>query len=245
MTAPAKNKPHKSATGLFGFHTIYGAEGHHDTPYITRAWFGRLRFHIFHRGDADPDCHDHPWDFWTFPLTPYVEEVVTPDGHGGFIRSVQVVRAFRLTYRPAEHCHRVLGRLSALAPKLPANWTAQISAPWEAYDHLTDNRKIITIVWRGGIGRRWGFLRHRDGRWCWTHWKHYVFEGGKDAPCIDPQELADASAIREYAADLAGMTLEQMEREFETVTEIIDRDTAWQEAHSAGIRAKKREAPAR
>jgi hypothetical protein len=233
MTAPAKNKPHKSATGLFGFHTIYGAEGHHDTPYMTRAWLGRLRFHIFHRGDADPDCHDHPWDFWTFPLTPYVEEVATPDGLGGFSITRQIVRAFRLTYRPAEHCHRVLGRWDS--HKWPSGVTGHF---------VSTNRKIITIVWRGGIGRRWGFLKHRDGRWCWTHWKEYVFEGGKDAPCINPQELADASAIREFAADLAGMTLDQMQREFDAVTDIIDRDTAWQEALSAGIRSKKREAPA-
>lgn len=43
---------------------------------MTRAWFGRLRFHVFFRGDQDPDCHDHPWGFWTFPLRSYVEEVL-------------------------------------------------------------------------------------------------------------------------------------------------------------------------
>ena len=45
---------------FFGRHTIYDDAG--GTPYMTRYWIGRLRLHIFYRGDADPDCHDHPWD---------------------------------------------------------------------------------------------------------------------------------------------------------------------------------------
>ncbi|OHV73404.1 hypothetical protein [Ensifer sp. LCM 4579] len=184
----SQKQPYKSASvPLFGWHTIFGVEGEHGTPYLTRIWFGRLRLHIFHRGDADPDCHDHPWDFWTFPLTPYVEEVVEPDGAGGYRRFAQVVRAFRLTYRPAEHCHRVLGRATATALKTNETWHGDISSPWHTYDHLTDSRKIVTVVWRGGIGRRWGFLKHRDGRWCWIHWKEYVLNGGKHAPCSTPE----------------------------------------------------------
>ena len=69
-------KAKTSAGKLFGMSRIYGANGDHETVYMTRFWFGRLRFHIFHRGDADPDCHDHPWGFWTFPLRSYVEEVL-------------------------------------------------------------------------------------------------------------------------------------------------------------------------
>lgn len=61
-----------SAGRFLGMNTITLADGE---PYLTRIWFWRLRLHIFHRGDADQDLHDHPWDFWTFPLTPYVEEV--------------------------------------------------------------------------------------------------------------------------------------------------------------------------
>ncbi|RVH56232.1 hypothetical protein CN213_15915 [Sinorhizobium meliloti] len=194
MTAPAKNKPHKSASvPLFGWHTIYGAEGEHDTPYMTRAWFGRLRLHIFHRGDADPDCHDHPWNFWTFPLTPYVEEVAhlrretimegEPAPPPRYFLAREVVPAFRLTYRPAEHCHRVIGR-----------WTGErhrfggVGGIFEGKPvPRADSRRIVTIVWRGGIGRRWGFLKNRDGRWCWIHWKEYVFNGGKNAPCNTPE----------------------------------------------------------
>jgi hypothetical protein len=178
--------------GLFGCHTIYGADGDHDTPYMTRAWLGRLRLHIFHRGDADPDCHDHPWDFWTFPLTSYVEEVAEPlpskkSGEPQFALRRQLVRAFRLTYRPATHCHRVLGRVAK-----DGSFTGS-SAPNGDFILVpnTDARRVVTIVWRGGIGRKWGFLKNRDGKWCWTPWKEYVFNGGKHAPC-EPTKGGDA-----------------------------------------------------
>ena len=169
---------------LFGRSTIYGRAGEHDTPYMTRIWFGRLRLHIFHRGDQDPDCHDHPWNFWTFPLTSYVEEVVTPSVAANYQNSdrsasvnrrvseryVQVVKAFRFSYRPAEHCHRVLGRF---------NESYVGGVP------VIDDRKIVTFVWRSGAERQWGFLKTRNGRWCWSPWREYVFGGGKDAPCSD------------------------------------------------------------
>ena len=77
-------KQTSSAGRWWGRSVIYGKEDEHATPYMTRYWIGRLRLHIFHRGDQDPDCHDHPWDFWTFPFTPYVEEVAEPTGWGEY-----------------------------------------------------------------------------------------------------------------------------------------------------------------
>lgn len=166
-----------SGTGerFFGIHTIYGAEFEHDTPYMTRAWVGRLRLHIFHRPDNDPDCHDHPWDFWTFPLTSYVEEVAeSTGGYPGmpYHRRLGVVRAWRISHRPAEHCHRVMGRYIG-----GEYWHPRFDA----------SRKIVTIVWRGTNRRRWGFLKNRDDKWCWIGWRDYVFGGGKHAPC-EPEE---------------------------------------------------------
>lgn len=168
---------------FWAWSTIYGAEGEHQTPYMTRIWIGRLRLHIFYRGDADPDPHDHPWDFWTFPFTSYVEEVTVDTGWREHWRDgahltypaeaftpfiegsrpiykthLNVVRAFRLHFRPATHTHRVLWRHRGFG-------------------------KIVTLVWRGPDKRRWGFLKSRDGQWCWVHWKQYVYGGGKHAPC--------------------------------------------------------------
>ena len=104
--------------------TIWGDSG----PYLTRVTLGRLRLHVFHRGDEDPDCHDHPADFWTFPLVTYVEEFIDRGG----VRQWRLVRAFRLHQRRAEFAHRVIG---------PAVGTGQVA----------------TIVWWGRERRPWGF----------------------------------------------------------------------------------------
>jgi hypothetical protein len=177
---PRTGKPAATSAGRFmGVNVIYGRDGDSGTPYMTRMWFGRLRLHIFHRGDQDKDPHDHPWGFWTFPLRSYVEEVVERgnlfDDDEYFTRR-QIVRAFRLHYRPATHTHRVVG-------------------PWGG-NHLDDIAgfeptvvagSIWTIVWREKPSRAWGFLKLRDGRWCWEDWRSYVFKGGRDAPCSLPE----------------------------------------------------------
>ncbi|TCN30304.1 hypothetical protein [Sinorhizobium americanum] len=192
-------------TSLFGFETIYGANGERATPYLTRLWIGRLRLHIFHRGDADPDPHDHPWDFWTFPLVPYVEEVVTENrlNPGSFLRRRQVVRALRFHHRPASHTHRVIGRFDGW-------WRGYegmiYPSPYPSIEPLhdfdepqTDDGRIVTLVWRGKGERSWGLLKERKDRWCWMPWKEYVFGGGKHAPCA-PVDAADAGAVVAFVA---------------------------------------------
>ncbi|KAA3510128.1 hypothetical protein [Agrobacterium rosae] len=178
-----------SGTGerLFGINTIYSVNDQPPSPYMTRVWIGRLRLHIFHRGDLDADCHDHPWDFWTFPLTSYVEEVVHPvdpdfaySEQSSFRIRRELVRAFQLHFRPATHCHRVIGRWNGA---WVLNWK---SDNVDFTDPDTNDRRVITVVWRGKASRKWGFLKNRDGRWCWIHWKEYVFGGGKVAPCAPP-----------------------------------------------------------
>lgn len=106
-------------------YTIYGADG---SPYLSRVIWGRLRLHVFHRGDRDPDCHDHPADFWTFPLISYLEEFIDNDG----LTKRRVVKAFRLHRRKAELAHRII---------CPAFHEGQIA----------------TIVWWGRRRRDWGF----------------------------------------------------------------------------------------
>lgn len=184
---------------FIGWHTIYGADGEHETPYMTRVWIGRLRLHIFHRGDADPDPHDHPWDFWTLPLTSYVEEVAVrcleelaaydpfqPRRYDVRL-SRYVVKAMRLHHRPAEHTHRVLGPLSGYLMDgtfYPKNRLPHRKImPGDGIEACTGRGRIITLVWLGRSRRSWGFLKGRDGRWCWTPWREYVFGGGKHAPC--------------------------------------------------------------
>jgi hypothetical protein len=170
---------------FIGKRTIYDEVGESRTPYMTRAWIGRLRLHIFYRGDNDPDPHDHPWDFWTFPLTSYLEDVTTqlrdavaegrPEPSPRYQKRLQLVCAWRWHYRHAEYCHRVIGRAV------------------ERYkdDYKILPGKIVTIVWIRKRDRRWGFLKQRDGKWCWVHWKEYIYRGGKDAPCQPPKDRSE------------------------------------------------------
>lgn len=136
--------------------TLWGGEAGQRTPYLTRVVLGPLRLHVFHRGDADPDCHDHPADFWTFPLVSYVEEFVEYrqiDGElTGLRRSQRVVKAFRLHHRRAEFAHRVLYPVSASV------------------------EQIATIVLWGRKRRSWGFHTAQG----WVPWRVYLNEPEPD-----------------------------------------------------------------
>jgi hypothetical protein len=168
---------------IFSHKEFWGDDGHGGWSVYMRKWglFGRLWLHVFERGDADEDGHDHPFDFWTFPLTSYVEEVTVWDPlpvaveGSNYRREVRVVKAFRLHYRPAEYTHRVLGRRGELL-------TGSGGSMFGVEDVVVSGR-IVTIVWTRPRGRPWGFLKLRDGRWCWQDWRKYVEEGGKHAPC--------------------------------------------------------------
>jgi hypothetical protein len=145
---------------------LHGREAGSKSLYMSQLILGSLRFHVFWRGDEDPDPHDHPWEFWTFPLTDYLEEVTDPETHE---KHTEIVTAFHWHHRPATYTHRVLRRVRNDLH----GWDF-----WTTYPG-----PIVTIVWTGPRTRSWGFLKTRDGKWCWVAWREYVFKGGKDAPC--------------------------------------------------------------
>ena len=132
--------------------------GSGNSPYLTKIaltpktpW-GQLHLHIFHRGDIDHELHDHPWNFWTFPLVSYVEENWNLGAPG--CRETRTVRRFRLHRRDAEYRHRVVG--IAGEKRLAAA-------------EFPDGRRIYTICWSGRNRREWGFWRRAsvmgaDGR---------------------------------------------------------------------------------
>jgi len=84
--------------------TFHGADG---SPYLTR-WtllnlgpLGRIVLHHFHRADADPEMHDHPWPFLSLVVKGwYVEEL------GGCAEQISR-RRFSIAYRQAAIPHRV------------------------------------------------------------------------------------------------------------------------------------------
>lgn len=155
---------------FFELRTLYGRDADDWTPYMSQLIVGRLRFHVFHRGDEDPDPHDHPWDFWTFPLVAYEEEVTDPAT--GAVHQ-EIVTAFHWHHRQATYTHRVLWPLAHEEAWFggPLAWVRIVGKP------------IPTIVWTGPKVRKWGFLKARDGRWCWVAWRDYIYEGGKHGPC--------------------------------------------------------------
>lgn len=123
-----------------------------------RLW-KRWRVHIFWRGDTDLCPHDHPNDFWTFPLRGYWERVMDPSG---FTRP-NYVKPFRWHFRPAEYAHRVLGahRDHSVIP-----------------DHFEGG--FITIVKEGPERRSWGFWLwdNHDNQPRWVYWRKYLGEEG-------------------------------------------------------------------
>lgn len=133
--------------------------GNSSGRYLTRLHLPRgYKLHVFHRGDADPDPHDHPWDFRTFPLTGYYEEVWVPDPHqpGQLSKSIQYVRPWRWHSRRAEHTHRVLGKQARFTP---------------------GKQRIITLVRVDPERREWGFweeYKFRRGVRRWVHWRAYL-----------------------------------------------------------------------
>lgn len=142
--------------------TVYGRDKVHSTPYLTRVSLTRrLSLHIFHRGDRDPDPHDHDQAFITFPLTPYIEHVYDPaTGEERY----QVVRAWRVHYRPAAYAHRVVDRSHA-----------SLGGGGDG---------IVTLVlWVGRKGvREWGFWTRAgeadlegQARRTFVPWKTYIF----------------------------------------------------------------------
>lgn len=142
--------------------TFYGKDGEYPTPYLTRCKFGdRLSLHVFHRGDADPDPHDHIRAFVTFPLTSYVEEVFDPvTGRQYF----NLVRAWRFHYRPARYAHRVVGPWEGL---------------WRGGRPLATCGGIVSVVlWIGRRRASWGFWVSKPGGFVGrvlVDWRTYIF----------------------------------------------------------------------
>lgn len=192
----------KRSTGPYGWNTIMK----HGEKYMTRIWLGRLRMHVFYKGDDDRDPHDHPWAFWTFPFTSYVEEVTFKANGAGtngipeYATRLQVVPAWRWNFRPAEHCHKVLGVFIGVyfAHKKDGAFVGIVDHPISKTSFETfarygytlvphweplDGRRLVTIVFRTGFQRRWGFLKSRDGKWCWQDFKAYLNDNGGNAPC--------------------------------------------------------------
>ena len=198
-------KAKTSAGKLFGVNHIYGAEDGKETVYMTRAWFGRLRLHVFFRGDQDPDCHDHPWGFWTFPLRSYLEEVLDErvetrwrpattlvsvgydeNGRPEYLEhesTREIVRTYFERRTEVVRAFRWHYRPATYRHRVIGRAVMSPLGFWHGWEGI-----VPTIVWRDKPSRAWGFTKERGGIWCWVPWKDYVFNGGKAAPCQEEIE---------------------------------------------------------
>jgi hypothetical protein len=145
---PRRSKGWVTDIGGYRFGAEFSPVSIDAGPYLDR-WilylgFGCLRLHRFWRGDDNRAPHDHPADFWTFPLASYVEDVYHEDGLVGH----RNVRAFRVHYRPATFRHIVVGRLD-----------------------FWDTRPFWTIVWFAKRRREWGFWPFPK---FFVHWKEWI-----------------------------------------------------------------------
>lgn len=122
---------------------------HHLGDYVSR-WivqhpWGTVRLHHLRRSDADPELHDHPWDFWSLLVWGTYDEELDAGQHRrgrgdsptylGPDRAARFRRPRRwlsLLYRGAEEQHRVL---------------------------LPEGRTAWTLVFSGPKRRSWGFWR--------------------------------------------------------------------------------------
>lgn len=127
----------------FGWQTAY--------DYHQQIWIGRFRFHRFLRGDPGDAHHNHPWPFYTFPLTSYVEDVLDPVTMTTY---QQVVHRFRFHYRAASHTHRVLGA-------------------WSGTGFKVRKGSIFTLVWRGKHEGEWFYWRVGK-RLHYFPWRRYL-----------------------------------------------------------------------
>ena len=110
---------------------IMGVGPDRDRHYVTqiqltpKTRWGWIILRVFHFTDRLCDPHDHGYNFWTFPLTSYEENVM--DRETFEIRQ-QTVKAFRFHWRPRTHTHQVL---------------------WPSHGR---HEHFMTIAWRPNVG---------------------------------------------------------------------------------------------
>lgn len=148
--------------------------------FMDRYAIGRLWVHIFRRADKDVFYHDHEWDFYTFPLKSYVEEVLVVADKDLWYENKRVlkgeryvrhdiVRAWRWHKRKAEHAHRIVAtyhmRRWPESGYRPIYWN-MIPSAWDK----SSNWPVITICWKGKPRRNWGAWQKspHSGAWGWT-----------------------------------------------------------------------------
>ena len=124
-----------------------------DRPYLSR-WIlhfgiGSVRLHKFWRGDKARASHDHPFAYWTFPFTSYVEKAYDVNDPTHTVFKIKVVDRWRWTYRPAAHRHVVRGRSGGCCkPWWTLMLTGKHNDDWYFYPEIGE--RVHWREWAGG-----------------------------------------------------------------------------------------------
>jgi len=114
--------------------------------WLRKLTVGSWDFNVYYRGEDDEYPHDHPWDFWVFPLQDFLEEVHVPRRRE---RELRVVKAWRWHFRRATHVHRIVGATKSENGNV-------------LYDRAG---RFVTITKRERKYRDWGY-------WLGDEWVH-------------------------------------------------------------------------
>ena len=108
---------------------------------LIRCMFGAIMFHRIYA--TDTDCmHDHPWSFHTILIKGhYKEYFARTEPNGNIFYSSQIVKPWKLQYRPENCTHRL---------EIPAG----VKSVW-------------SIVFTSPKKKSWGFLTPRG----WENWR--------------------------------------------------------------------------
>lgn len=139
--------------------TLFGSRFAHEPRH-------NVFLHCFHRGDAEPYFHDHPWPFWTLILWGGYWEYTPSSPDEAPAAGPQVGRWYgplRLLRRPAEWRHRV---------------------------ELPEGRRCWTLIWCGPKVRSWGFWCPRTGYLPWREHQANQDAGGDGCPEPMPEKGA-------------------------------------------------------
>jgi len=215
-----------------GFHMVaYGRPGSEtEKDVLFHRWaltpltrWGQLWLHHFVREDVD-NPHDHPFDFWTYPLNGYFEHVLeNVDPLGGvpekYALTTNWVSPRRWQFRAAEHTHRVM-------------------------------TPFWSLVWRKPDRREWGFWRDmglasmpaaknrpRKGDRAWYQWELYLYghdwsrKLSADKWSFEP--LASEDAFYAWHPGMADNTIIYLPRDFNPPEAICEQ--ARREAFRRGL----------
>ena len=128
---------------------------------------GKVFLHLFHRGDAEPYNHDHPWPFWSLILWGGYWEVTECTAPAEVRDALQ---AGELVPQSWEDGVMILRK-----PVYRRKWYGPFRllrrpAEWRHRAELPEGKRCWTLIWTGPKIRSWGFWCPQRG---WINWREH------------------------------------------------------------------------